>query len=194
MILYTNIIIHTGSVSIGIRDSECIAFGSCDGPDSTGSCAGAFYGIAVAVRPFISEPVHIIGGYKGIQFNSFIRSSINCRPISLVAVFIFCISSQVVLDTDRIIYRSRVSVGIRDLEMIVFSLSDGPDRTGSCTGAFDGITVAVCPFISEPIHFISGYKGIQLNSFIRSNVNCRRVSLVAVFIFCISGQVILHTN
>ena len=99
-----------------------------------------------------------------------------------------------ILYTNIIIHTGSVSIGIRDLEMIGFRISDRPDGAGSGAGAFDGIAVAARPFISEPIHFISGYKGIQLNSFIRSNVNCRRVNRVAVFIFCISSQVILHTN
>ena len=194
VVLYTDRIIYISRVSVGIRDLEMIGFSLSDRSDGAGSGVGAFYGIAVAVCPFIGEPVHIIGGYKGIQFNSFIRSSINCRRVSLVAIFIFCISSQVVLYTDRIRYRSRVSIGIRDLEMIGFSLSDRPDGVGSGVSAFDLIPFAVCPFIGEAFHIISGYKGIQFNSFIRSSINCRPVSLVAIFIFCISSQVVLYTD
>ena len=194
MVLYTNIIRYRSRVSVGIRDLEMIGFSLSDRPDGVGSGVSAFDLIPFAVCPFIGEAFHIISGYKGIQFNSFIRSSINCRPVSLVAIFIFCISSQVVLYTDRIIYISRVSVGIRDLEMIDFSLSDRPDRAGSGAGAFDGIAVVVRPFIGEAFHIISGYKGIQFSSFIQISFNILPVGLVAIFIFCISVQIVFDKD
>ena len=181
-------------VAIAVRDSEIIVIHLGDGTDGAGSGAGAFDGIAVVVCPFIGEAFHIIGGYGDIQCSCIIRSCVNSSPVRRLTVFVLSVCIQVVFYTDSKIYRSHVSVGVKDLEMIGFSFCDRPDSAGSGTGTFDRIPRAVCPFIGEAFHIIGGYKGVQFSSFIRSCVNSCPVSLIAVFIFCICSQVILYEN
>ena len=185
---------HISAVTIAVRDPEIIPITLGDGTDSAGSGAGAFDGIAVVVCPFIGEAFHIIGGNGDIQCSCIIRSCVNSSPVRRLTVFVLSVCIQVVFYTDSKIYRSHVSVGVKDLEMIGFSFCDRPDSAGSGTGTFDRIPRAVCPFIGEAFHIIGGYKGVQFSSFIRSCVNSCPVSLIAVFIFCICSQVILYEN
>ena len=66
MVLYTDVKSDRSVVAIPVRDPEIIIFVLRDRSGSTGSGAGAFDGIAVAIRPFIGEPVHIVGRYGDI--------------------------------------------------------------------------------------------------------------------------------
>ena len=80
----------------------------------------------------------------------------------LFAVFIIisCIRLQVVLYTDVKIDRSTVAVLVRDVERIPFVFRDRPDSARSGAGAFDGIAVAIRPFIGEPVHIVGRYGDI----------------------------------
>ena len=80
----------------------------------------------------------------------------------LFAVFIIisCIRLQVVLYTDVKIDRSTVAVLVRDVERIPFVFRDRPDSTGSGAGVFDGIPVAICPFVSEAFHIVGRHGDI----------------------------------
>ncbi len=89
MILYTDVKSDRSTVAILVRDIEIIVIVLGDGPDSAGSSVCAFDWIAIAVRPFIGESVHIICGYCSGQFNSAIRGSINRGPFSSISIFIF---------------------------------------------------------------------------------------------------------
>ena len=194
MILYMNIIAYIGCVSVGIRDAEPIVFGFCDGSDGAGSGTGAFDGIAVAVCPFIGEAFHIIGGYYGTQLDSAVRGNINCRPLSSISVFIFCISVQMVLNQESKTHISAVTIAVRDPEIIPITLGDGTDSAGSGAGAFDGIAVVVCPFIGEAFHIIGGYGDVQLNCVIRSNMERCRSPMITVFVLSVSSQVVVNPD
>ncbi len=55
--------------------------------------------------------------------------------------------------------------------MIGFIFRDRPDSAGSGAGAFDGIAIVVRPFIGETVHVVSSYGDIQVNGFVRRNID-----------------------
>ncbi len=148
MVLYTDVKSDRSTVAILVRDIEIIVIVLGDGPDSAGSSAGVFDGIAVVVRPFIGEPIHIIGGYRDVQFNSFIGSNRVFRPIHMITVFVLCISIQIVFDNNLISYIITVAVFIIEMTIIITAFF-----CFKCIGrgirTFDRIIVGIIPLAAD---------------------------------------------
>ena len=190
------------TVAVWVRNAAMIGGSFFNGPDGASSSAGAFNRLPVVVSPFIGEPLHIVGRNIDVQIDRCIGGDPKIKIVSLLGFTVFCICCiclQVVLYTDIKIDRNTVAVLVIDSESIISVFRDRPDSTGIDAGASNGIAVAGYPFRGEIVHVISSYGNIQVNRFVRRNIDspvCGSLFLFAVFIIisCIRLQVVLYTD
>ena len=177
-----------------VRDCEIIAFEICDGSDSAGSCTGTFNRISVLVCPAIGKIVHIDSGYVDVQFSSSPRSDINGLLGTLITVFVFYVSSQIVFYIYIKNNSLRVFILVGDIKIVGVGFCNVLDGAGSSAGTIYRITAIVCPIISEPFHIIGGHSGVELSSPVWSNIDIPPRGLIALIIYCIGIQVVLGYN
>ena len=119
-----------------------------------------------------------------------------CYTVRL-SFYTFRIYCQMVLYIDVKSDRRTVAVRIRNVEIIGASFFNGPYGAGIGVGAFDGIIIAVSPFIGESLHIVGRNSDVQIDRCIGGDPNIKVVSVVSFTIFCICCirlQVVLHTD